>query len=299
MQASALVDVLIVGGGPAGLAAALMLGRARRRVVVVDAGAPRNARVDAVHGLLGHSGVAPGELLRAARAQLEPYAVTFVEDEVTGIVRAEHGFIATTRRGRFEARKVLIATGIRDVLPDVPGVQACWAKSVFVCPYCDGWEVRDRRLALWGPGDQADVAAGLTSWSADVVFFAASALTPAQARALARLQVRVVERPVRRLEHDEGQLRAVVVDDERVARDALFLHFGQVQASPLAESLGCVVSADGTLPTGRGEHTTVPGVFVAGDASEGLQQVSVASAEGVRAACAINAELRKEDIGEV
>lgn len=296
-------DVIIIGGGPAGLSAALVLGRSRRRVLVIDAGEPRNARALAVHGWLTHEGMAPAALAVTARRELAPYDVTLVDDRVFDVEGVDGAFMVKTAMGAFEGRKLLIATGMRDVRPDVPGLDACWGVSAFVCPYCDGWEVRDRRLAAWAPGDRGpDFALGLTTWSDDVVLFATTPVDADQRAALEAAGVGLVTHPIARLRHDDGALVDIEVVDplgafERIPRDALFLHFGEQQVSDLGARLGCALAPDGTMCGGRGERSNVPGVFVAGDCSDGLQLVAIACAEGVRAACAINTELRRENLG--
>jgi thioredoxin reductase len=291
-------DVLIVGGGPAGLSAALVLGRCRRRVVVVDAGHPRNERSHAAHGFFTRDGCAPEELLRLGREQLAPYAVVVHFDAIVGVTIDDAGFHASTRNGlAFRASKLLIATGMRDRIPDVPGLRAQLGESVFVCPYCDGWEHRDQRLAAYATVAEAtDSALGLTTWSHDVVLVVPDGPLPDDERdQLARNGVVVHEAEVERVESMVGGGAALILDNGmRVERDAVFVYFGEVQASSLVERLGCPVEDNGTVAARDDERAGPPGVYVAGDASHDKQLVAVAVAEGVIAACAINTALRKE-----
>ena len=164
-------DVVVVGGGPAGLSAALVLGRARRRVAVVDAGAPRNAPAAHMHGYLSRDGLPPAELLAVGRAELTSYGVELIADHV---VAADRGFVIRLGGGRvLTARRLLIATGIRDELPDIPGVRERWGRDLLHCPYCHGWEVRDQPLGVLGTQPAAAEHALLVrQWSADVIFFA-------------------------------------------------------------------------------------------------------------------------------
>ncbi len=297
-------DVIIVGGGPAGLSAALVLGRCRRQICLVDAGRPRNERAHGAHGIFTRDGTPPEELRRLGRAQLEPYDVTIYDDEVVSITPHEKGtqearFVARTRDGRtIEGRKLLLATGMRDKVPERPGFDELFGHGVYVCPYCDGWENRDRRLAAYAAADCGpDVALALLTWSRDVVLVTTGdEISKADRERLARNGIDAVyEDDIRALEGEDGKLSALVLaSGKRIERDALFIHLGEEQAAPFVHELGCKLASNGTVCPSDGERAGVPHVFVAGDASHDLQLVSVAVAEGVKAACAINTELRKE-----
>lgn len=291
------LDAIIVGGGPAGLSCALVLGRCRRRIVVIDAGKPRNRRAVRSHGFLTRDGVPPAELLAIGRAEIARYDVPVVDDAVTRIERAgEVWRVETATHDAFASRRLVLATGMNDVLPDVPGIDALFGKAVHVCPYCDGWENRDRRLASWARAAEAEKALGLLTWSRDVVLFTDGERVEPDLRArLTRHGVAIHEEKVARLEHRGEELVAVVLaNGARVERDAIFVQLGERQAAPFAVDLGCALGANHTVCAGRGERTGVPGVWVVGDASHDLQFLAVAVAEGVKAACAINTELREE-----
>lgn len=295
-----LFDVVIVGGGPAGLSAALVLARCRRRVVVIDSGKPRNRRARAAHGFFTRDGVEPRELVRLGRAELEPYGVPIHDDEVTTLARSDgaSGWVAKTRSGAtYRGKKALLATGMRDRLPELPGVDELFGKSLHVCPYCDGWEERDRALGAWAcdPG-AAELALALLTWSDDVILFLDGAELGVEDRArLERNRIRVEDARVVELEREGDRLLGLRLEGgARIRRDALFVHLGQDQVAPFARDLGCPTIPNGAVETGRGERAGPPGLFVAGDASHDLQLVAIAVSEGVKAAVAINVELRKE-----
>ncbi len=294
-------DAVIVGGGPAGLSAALILGRCRRRVLVCDVGKPRNFASHGLHGFLSRDGIEPAELLRVGREQLEPYGVEMILREVTDAAMAPDGFRVTLGDGRvLSARKLLLASGVVDRLPEFEGAAEMYGRSLFHCPYCDGWESRDMPLAAYGPGREAyGLALALKTWSPDVVLCTGgeSRLVARDRARLRRHGIPVREEAILRLEGDEGRLRRVVfAAGEPLDRGAMFFKTGQHQRSPLAQRLGCDFNSRGTVRTNRFEGTGVPGLYVAGDASEDVQLVIVAAAEGAKAGFAMNKSLQKEDL---
>lgn len=283
-ESATMHDAIIIGGGPAGLSAALMLGRCRRRVLLFDAGQPRNARSAALHGFLTRDGMPPNEFITTARLEIERYGVEMVDAEVTAVRRIEGGFEvdATTRRGC--ARTLLLATGISDNLPNLPGFADMFGRSVFVCPYCDGWEVAGTAVGVYGHGEQgARFALGLCAWSDDIVLFgdAPFARTPALQRTL-DAGVRLSEHAVVALRGNAGRLEAVqLANGEEVPRSALFVSLGQRQRSAdLAVQLGCQVSDEGGIECDSDCRSLIPGLFIAGDVSREVQLAIVAAAEG-------------------
>jgi thioredoxin reductase len=300
---SSFVDVIIVGAGPAGLSAALMLGRCRRSVVVFDTGQPRNAHSHALHGYLTRDGTPPRELLRIGRAELAKYETVSVrEGEVISAACQPNSRFAVTlaNNERITSRKLLLATGVVDNLPTIDGFRECYGRSVFHCPYCDGWEVRDQPIAIYGKGERAlGLALELTVWSRDLVLCAdGSAEIDEDGRArLSKNRVAVREEAIARLEHKDGTLAAVLFKDgSRLPRTALFFTTGQYQRSDLLSQLGCEFNEKGTVRTGKYETTHLRGLYVAGDASRAVQWVIVAASEGAEAAFAINTDLLKEDL---
>ncbi len=294
-----MYDVLVVGGGAAGLSAALVLGRARRSVVVVDAGAPRNAPAAHMHGFLSRDGMPPAALLAAARAELTVYGVEVVDDRVLGI---DPGFAVRLASGPvLTARRILLATGARDALPQIPGVRERWGRDFLHCPYCHGWEVRDQPIGVLatGPGS-AEYAQLLRQWSDDVVFFAhAYAPTESEEAALDARGIRVVEGLVSRLVVTDDRLNAVELADGRgIPRAALFIRPAlHAHDDGLIASLGCDVDDAGFVRADATGGTSVPGVWVAGNAANPRAQVITAAGEGSAAAIAINADLVAEDVG--
>jgi thioredoxin reductase len=292
-------DVVIVGGGPAGLTAALVLGRCRRRVVVIDSGRPRNRCARAGHGFFTRDGASPKDLIRIGREQLAPYDVVLHDDDALAVAPSDggDGWVVKTKSGRtFRGKKALLATGMSDRLPEIPGVDRLFGKSIHVCPYCDGWEARDLPLAVIAcdPG-RVDFTLGLLTWSDDVmVFLNGDAMSAEDRGCLERNGVRVVDEKIEALEGEEELGAIVMANGERIPRRTLFIHLGQDQASPFARDLGCPTIQNGAVCTTTGERAGPKGLFVAGDASEDLQLIAVAVSEGAKAACAINVELRQE-----
>jgi thioredoxin reductase len=295
-----MFDVAVVGGGPAGLSAALMLGRCRRRVLVLDLGQPRNRRSHALHGYLSRDGIAPAEFVELGRAELGTYGVHVRAIGATAAtLDGDHYRIALSDGGETRARYLLLATGVIDDLPAITGFDECYGRSIFHCPYCDGWERRDRPLAAFGRGTEATgLALGLKTWSADVVVCThGSGIARSLRERLERNGIRIFTEPIARVEHTEGALSQLVfVSGEALPREALFFATGQHPQSSLAISLGCALTKGGTVKTGVLCDTNVTRVFVAGDASHDAQFVVVAAAEGVKAAVAINKALQREEL---
>jgi len=297
-----MYDVIIVGAGPAGLSAALMLGRCRRSVLICDTGRPRNAATQALHGYLTRDGISPRDFLAAGREDLRKYdTIEFRSVEAIDAECRESRFVVTLKDGEeVHARKLLLATGVADNLPDVDGIGALYGKSVFHCPYCDGWELRDQPLGIYGRGERGvGLALELLLWSRDLVLFTDgdAELTEADRAKLQRHGIPVREERIACLDGSGGILQRVVfADGAAVPRRALFFTLGQEQQSPLTARLGCDVNAKGTVTTGKYETTHLKGLYVAGDASRKVQWVIVAAAEGAEAAFAINTDLVKEDL---
>jgi len=293
-------DVIIVGGGPAGLSAALMLGRCRRSVIVIDAGEQRNARARAIHGFLSRDGIPPLELLRIGREELTPYGVEFRRAEAVDASPApDGGFTVELRDGsKLRSRAILLATGVVDELPDLPGIGEFYGSSVHHCPYCDGWEARDLPIAVHGG---AGLAISMKTWSGDVVLCTDGRmrLDPVQQRQLARAGIPVITSEIARLEGSAGQLERIVFrDGEVLPRRKMFFAGQQFQRSRLAEKLGCRFNKKGTVRTDIRQASGVPGVWVAGDAAKDVQFVIVAAAEGAKAGMAINMWFQRMERGE-
>ncbi len=300
-------DVAVVGGGAAGLSAAVTLARSLRSVVVIDAGEPRNAPAAGAHNLLGREGIAPLELLAAGRREAEGYGAEIRPGRAVAVRRTDTGFeLDLADDGSLRARRLLLATGLVDELPDVPGVRELWGRDVLHCPYCHGWEVRGRRIGVLGTGPMtAHQALLFRQLSDDVTVFLHSApeLEHEAAEQLDALGVPVVRGSVARLAVEDGRLTAVVLEDGRefpvdavavaprfVARDDLWRQLGGTLTDhPMGGVFGAFIQSG---PMGR---TDVPGVWVAGNAGDLSAMVGMSAAEGVGAGAAINMDLVAED----
>jgi len=297
-------DCIIVGAGPAGLSAALMLGRCCRKVLVCDIGEPRNVRSAGLHNYLTRDGIRPSEFVDRAREEVARYStVEFRGVEVLDATRSPDGFRIVCADGRqIAGRKLLLATGVVDQLPALEGLEALYGTSVHHCPYCDGWEWRNQPIAVYGSAEDGKaLALGLTVWTRDLVLCTGgpSGLSEEDLEQLAREGIEVREERVARLDGKDGLLERVVFDNgETLARRALFVCSGQHQRSALARKLGCRFTPKGAVDTGTCEATDVPGLYVAGDASKEAQFVIVAAAEGAEAGMAINKSLLKDDLAQ-
>jgi thioredoxin reductase len=295
-------DVIVIGGGPAGLSAALTLGRCRRSVLICDAGRYRNRASQHMHCFLTRDGIAPTEFLRLAREELTKYPSVAVHRAEVAAAMCREGQIEVTLVDgtRLRTGKLLLATGVVDELPQLEGFERFYGKSAHHCPYCDGWEWRDRPLAVYGRAEKgAGLALMLKQWSEDVALFTDGAheLPSGHEERLAAQRIPVYTERIVRLEGtDDGFLERVrLANGEAIERRALFFNTGQHQRSPLAAALGCEFTSKGGVEASDYEVTTnVPGVYVAGDASRDVQLVVVAVAEGTKAAFAINKALLAE-----
>jgi thioredoxin reductase len=292
-------DCIVIGAGPAGLNAALVLGRARWRVLVIDDGAPRNYATHEMHGVLGHDGLDPAELRARGRAELAGYGVQVATLEVTGAEVLDRA-VRVTSAGRTDVtRTLLLATGMLDELPDIPGFTAVWGSSAHTCPYCDGFEHRDERLAVLAAGDRGEhLAVLLRQWSDDVVLLSNGAhdLSADQLARLEAVGVPVIEAPVAGLDSDDGRLHGIRLGDgETLDRDALFFYVGWRLRNEIARTLRCELRDDGSIAVDANQATTVDRVYAAGNCSEPRALVPAAMGSGTTAAVAINARLCFED----
>ncbi len=295
-------DVIIIGGGPAGMSAALVLARCRRKVLVVDSGKPRNRSARNMHGFLTRDGLPPNELARLSREELLRYPTVVITNGtvVDGIALADSRFIMVLEDGRrYLSRKVLLATGVQDELPDIPGLLDLYGSSVHHCPICDGYEWRDKAIAVYGKNCRGfGLVQEMTAWSRDLLLLTDGPcdFPPNELTYLQSMRIQINHKPVRALEGSDGQLKAVLFDDgTRVDRDALFFTGDQtLHSHDLPTRLGCRITENHTVWVGQNEMTCVEGVYCCGDASRNAQMVIVAAAEGAVAAVAINKALTLE-----
>lgn len=297
-------DVVVVGGGAAGLNGALMLARSRRSVVVIDGGEPRNAPAAGVHGLLSRDGVPPAKLLERGRAEVRLYGGKVVTGEVSSASREGDGFTVTLSDGRVvRARRLLVAAGLSDELPDIPGLRARWGRDVVHCPYCHGWEVRDQAIGVLGTGPMSVHQALLfRQLSSDVMFFS-HAMPPdgEQAQQLRARGISIVPGQVASLEIAEDRITGVRLSDGTViGRAVIAISPRMVARAGFLAGLGLRAVEH---PSGAGEHipsgmagsTDVPGVWVAGNVTDFSAQVGAAAAAGALAGARINADLVTEE----
>ncbi|WP_415646642.1 NAD(P)/FAD-dependent oxidoreductase [Stackebrandtia soli] len=299
-------DVVVIGGGAAGLNGALMLARARRSVAVIDAGSPRNAPAEGVHGLLGREGMPPGELLERGRGEVRGYGGQVVPGEVDVVARDGDDFDVTLVDGRrTRARRLLVTSGVVDELPDIAGLREHWGIDVVHCPYCHGWEIRDQAIGVLALGPLAvHQALMFRQWSDDVVFLTHTAPPPTveDVERLAARGIPVVNGEVVGLEVDDGRLSGVRLRDGRViARSA-------VAAAPRTTVRGAFLDGLGLrpvehpagvgnfIPSDAGGGSDVPGVWVAGNITEPMSQVGASAAAGAMAGAQINADLINEEV---
>lgn len=306
-----LIDAVVIGGGPAGLNGALMLARSRRSVVVIDSGAPRNAPAAGVHGLLGLDGTPPAELLERGRAEARHYGGTVLTGEVVSAVATDPSAVGDPRftvtladGATLHTRRILVATGLRDELPDVPGLAEHWGHGVVHCPYCHGWEVRDEPIGIVAVGPASVHHALLfRQLTDDLVYFARGTALDAETRArFAARDIRVVDDPVDRVEAaaDGGIAGVRLADGRLVARHVLAVATTMLARTDGLEGLGLLLE---DLPHGMGRHfvtgtagtTDVPGVWVAGNATDLSAQVGASAAAGALAGAHLNADLVTAD----
>jgi thioredoxin reductase len=294
-------DVVVIGGGAAGLSAALVLSRARRNVLVVDSGTPRNAPAAHMHGFLSRDGMPPGDLLAVGRDEVKGYGGEVLPGAVTEVApTGTSRFALVLSDGRqVTARRLLVATGLRDELPAIAGLRDRWARDVLHCPYCHGYEVRDKQLGVLGGSPEAVRYAQIVrQWTDDLVFFVPDgALSAAERSQLGAREIHIVEGAVRCVLVENDHLCGVEMDDGRtIARRALFVPPRFVPNNDLLTRLGCDIDEKGWVVADGSGHTSVPGVWVAGNVANPRAQVITAAGEGSAAAIAINGDLVDEDV---
>jgi thioredoxin reductase len=297
-----IYDCIIVGGGPAGLNAAVVLGRSLRKVLVFDTGEQRNRSSHGMHNFLTRDGILPTDFIEEAHKEIAKYKVELKTMKIIKALKNKNDLfeVKDELNKIYLTKKLLIATGLKDTLPDINGINELYGKSVFHCPYCDGWEVAGKKIGVYAKNKNGfDLALALKTWSNTVSLFTDGkrSVKPSQHNILEANQIPVITSPILRLEGNKGQLKKVVFrDGNDQVLDALFFVNGYTQQCNLAETFGCEVSKKVVVLTNKFQQTKVKGLFVAGDADKDMHFVVIAAAEGAKAGVVINKELISESI---
>lgn len=293
-------DVAIIGGGPAGLSAALMLGRARKQTIVIDEGRPRNAVTHEAHGFLTRDGISPGEFRRIAKEQLSVYpSVSHSEDTVVSITGEDGNFLLETAAGlTIASKKLLFAVGMKDRKLGIPGLAEVYGKSAFVCPYCDGWELKDKQLVVISRGAALmHFAPLLSGWTKQFVVCTngPDELCEAERDDLRNHDIPLYDAPISAIVSSEGMVSKVVLEDgTEIPCTGIFFKSELEPGTDLPQTLGCRLTDMGVIEVDEFGKSSVPGVYAAGDVSTLMHQAIAAAASGAKAAAAINGELNQE-----
>lgn len=297
-------DVIIVGGGAAGLNAALVLGRARRRVLVIDEERPRNRVTHESHGFLSRDGISPSDFRRISREQILNYpSVSFESDIVSAVSGSNGDFRVVTESGNvFRSRKVLFATGMKDVLPAIEGLVEVYGTSAFVCPFCDGWELRDKKICVIGTNEMVfHLVKVLTGWTRDITLLTngMELLTADQLNELERHNVWTSQDTIKQIESVHGAVKKITFQTEAaIDCEGIFFTPSLVQATSIPASLGCKMSDDGpftTIAIDQMGRTNVGGIYSAGDTATKFHQLVSAASSGATAAASIQLDLIEEE----
>ena len=301
MKAIKQYDAIIIGGSYSGLAAAMALGRARKHVLAIDSGEPCNAQTPHSHNFLTQDGNTPAAIARQARSQVEKYpTVKFQNGLATSAAKAENGFeISIQTGGKFYATKLIFATGITDIMPDIKGFADCWGITAIHCPYCHGYEVRDERTGILGNGEEAfEFAKLISNWTKDLTLFtnSRSGLTSEQLVKLSSHNIRIIEKEIAALDHQNGHIRNIVFKDAtKSPLAALYAPRSFKQHCNIPESLGCELTDDGYIKTNAFQETTVHGVYACGDNVTKMRTVANAVAMGTTAGLSVSKKIILEE----
>lgn len=296
-------DVIIVGGSYAGLSAAMALGRALRKVLVIDSGLPCNRSTPHSHNFITHDGEKPSRISKKARGQVEKYdTVSFLSDLAIEGEQTENGFFITTQSGEtFAAKKLIFAAGVKDFMPDIQGFAACWGISVIHCPYCHGYEVKGERTGILANGDNAfHYAQLIRNWTQDLTIFTngPSTLSQEQAERIARHNIPVIEKEISSLKHQGGSLQQVIFrDGSTFDLKAIYSRPAYEQHCKIPEALGCELTEMGLLKVDMFQKTTVENVFACGDSASPLRSVANAVSAGNMVGAVVNNTMTMEEFG--
>ncbi len=294
-------EVIIIGGSYSGLAAAVALGRALKKVLIMDDGKPCNSQTPYSHNFLTNDGKTPKEIAHIAKQQVQQYkTIHFFNGKAVAGVKTADGFqIQVSQGNTFNAKKLIFATGIKDMLPPIDGLAACWGISVLHCPYCHGYEVRNETTGILGNGEQVyDFTILISNWTKDLTLFTngTSTLTAEQTAILSRHNIKLIEKEIERLIHTNGHLEKInFKDGSQFSLKALYAPAPFKQHCHIPENLGCELSEDGYLKVDAFQETTVPGIFACGDNTTKMRTVANAVALGTTAGMAVSKKIIVEE----
>lgn len=294
-------DVIIIGGSYAGLSAAMALGRSLRNVLIIDSGKPCNRQTPHSHNFITHDGNTPKEISSLARKDVEKYTtVQFHEGIATQVLKNNNGFeIETLSNERFYAKKIILASGVKDIMPNIPGFEECWGISVLHCPYCHGYEVRNEVTGILSNGDMAyDFSKLIFNMTKNLTLFTngKSTLTQEQIEKLKQNKINLNEEEIDRIEHENGFIQKIIFKNGSSALlKALYAKRPFEQNFNITESLGCELTEQGFIKVDPMQKTTIPGVFACGDNVTMMRSVANAIAQGNFAGAVVNKELSEEE----
>lgn len=293
-------EVIIIGGSYAGLSAAMSLGRSLRKVLVIDGGEPCNRQTPHSHNFLTQDGQVPAKIALAGKEQVAKYeSIHFLDGFAFSAQKNETGFELITRAGElFTARKLVFATGLKDIMPDIDGFAECWGISILHCPYCHGYEVRHEKTGIFGNGALGfEFARMISNWTKDLTIFTNGKATfsPEELSKLTQNQINVVETAIDRIEQESGRIQNVVLkDSSKIALKAVYARPKFIQHTDMPAQLGCALTDHGLLKVDALQQTTVPGIYAAGDNSNQARAVAVSVSAGSMAGAAVNRTLIEE-----
>ncbi len=293
-------EVIIIGGSYAGLSAALALGRSLRKVLIIDSGTPCNRQTPHSHNFITKDGVAPGEIAALAKVQIQEYkTIDFVDDLALSAKQNERGFLISTKKGNeFSSGKVILATGLKDLIPEVKGFRECWGISLIHCPYCHGYEFKEKKTAIMANGERAFHLASLVSNLTDeltILTLGKAEFKPEQIVKLESNNISIIETKVFEIEHQDGYIQNLIFSNGRkVSFDAVYAGFPFEQQSDIPVSLGCELTEQGHIKVNEFQQSSVPGLYACGDNSIKMRSVANAVASGNLTGAMVNYELTQE-----
>lgn len=294
-------EVIVIGGSYAGLSAAMTLGRALRSVLIIDGGAPCNEQTPHSHNFITQDGKTPKQISELAKEQVSQYkTATFFTETVVNAAKKENGFEIKTQTGElFYAKKLIIATGLKDIMPAIPGFAECWGISVIHCPYCHGYEVRNAKTGVLGNGDYGfEFSRLVNNWTKDLALYTngTSTLTAQQTEKLREHNIPIIENKIHAFEHKNGQVQNLVfIEGSKTSITAVYARPQATQHSDVASRVGCELTEQGRVKVDASQKTSMDGVFACGDCSNSSRDIALAVSSGAGAGATCNKELILEE----